>query len=129
MGLEALFGPRDGDAVTFRVSQNLAFFLANTLEERLHLFRTVKKVYGQRSKVVHGEGEAVREAEYAPLVHQAEDWLRTAVVRILRNRDYLDAFETAEKRDDYFERLVFAEGAEAAGPGDSQSMESGHHER
>jgi hypothetical protein len=37
-------------------------------------------------------------------------------VSILRSVDYLDAFETAKKRDDFFERLVFADGTEAEPP-------------
>jgi hypothetical protein len=106
-------GPRNGDAVTFRVSQNLAFFLANTVEALLPLFRRAKRAYDKRSSVVHGEGAEIEAAGYTPLIHEAEDWLREALVRILRSPEYLDAFETAEKRDAYFERLVFGEGAEA----------------
>ena len=49
------------------------------------------------------------------LVHEAEDWLRTALLRILRSPAYLAAFDTAEHRDAFFERLVFEEGAEATG--------------
>jgi hypothetical protein len=56
--------------------------------------------------------------EYTPLTHQAEDWLRAAIVRILRNPDYLDAFAAASKRGDYLEHLVFAEGATVAEPAD-----------
>ncbi len=111
--LEALFGPRDADMVTFRVSQNLAFFLANTIEERLALFRAAKRAYGTRSRIVHGEGQAIREVDYERLVHEAEDWLRTALLRILRSPAYLAAFDTAEHRDTFFERLVFEEGSEA----------------
>jgi hypothetical protein len=88
--LEALFGPRDADMVTFRVSQNLAFFLANTLEERSPLFRDAKRAYGTRSRI--------------------------ALLRILRNPAYLAAFDTAEHRDAFFERLVFEDGTEAGPP-------------
>jgi hypothetical protein len=114
--LEALFGPRDGDSVVYRVSQSLAFFLADTVEDRRPLFRLAKRAYGKRSKVVHGEGEGIDEEEYEPLVHQAEDWLRDALVRILRSPEYLAAFRTAERRDAFFERLVFADGAELGPP-------------
>jgi hypothetical protein len=113
--LEALFGPREGDAVSFRVSQNLAFFLANTIEERVPLFDAAKRAYGKRSKVVHGEGQAIRDAEHTPLIHEAENWLRVALVRILRSPEYLDAFQTAKRRDAFFERRVFADGTEAPG--------------
>jgi hypothetical protein len=99
--------------VTFRVGQNLAFFMADTIEERLPLFRAAKTAYGKRSRVVHGEGQAVREAEHEQLVHQAEDWLRVALVRILRDPGNRAAFETAGHRDQFFERLVFADGTAA----------------
>ena len=77
------------------------------------LFRRAKRAYDKRSSVVHGEGAEIEEAEYMPLIQEAEDWLRDALLRILRSPDHLGAFETAKRRDAYFERLVFGEGAEA----------------
>jgi hypothetical protein len=68
------------------------------------------------ASVVHGEGAEIEEEEYNPLIHEAEDWLRESLVRILRSPNHLDAFETAKKRHAYFERLVFGEPAEAVEP-------------
>jgi hypothetical protein len=115
--LEALFGPQEGDAVTFRVSQNLSFFLADTAEQRQVLFREAKKAYGKRSKVVHGEYQGVQEAEFPKLVHEAESWLRSALTTILGSGAYLEAFSTSQARDAFMERLVLGLDGSAGGPG------------
>ena len=73
------------------------------------LFRRAERAYDKRSSVVHGEGGRDHAAAYTPLIHEAKDWLREALVLILRSPEYLYAFETAEKRDAYCARLVFGE--------------------
>ena len=46
VALEALFGANESGEITYKVSQRIAFFLANTPEEGRRLFRTAKKCYG-----------------------------------------------------------------------------------
>ena len=110
IALEALFGPRDPGEVRYRLSQHLAFFLANTPEERRSLFDLAKGDYVKRSYIAHGEGERVKQTEWETLMIRAEEWMRAAAVRILTSETLLDRFATSERRDTFFDDLVLGVG-------------------
>jgi hypothetical protein len=52
--LEALFAGGSTTELTYRLSLRAAKVLRATTEERIELFKRIKKLYGTRSKVVHG---------------------------------------------------------------------------
>ena len=54
IALEALFGDRDPSSTTYKVAMRGAGWLHATGSERQAAFRTIKKFYGYRSRVVHG---------------------------------------------------------------------------
>jgi hypothetical protein len=52
--LEALFAGGSTTEITYRLSLRAAKVLRATTEERIELFKRIKKLYGTRSKIVHG---------------------------------------------------------------------------
>jgi len=79
---EALFGSKERDQLSLQLALGIAWLLEPIdYKARTELFRCAKKVYGTRSKIVHGGGAPAREVEQA-----AEDligWLRRALVAML----------------------------------------------
>lgn len=54
IALEALFSPPDKGEFTFRISQAVAQFLGENVEERQRIFSDVKGMYSRRSELFHG---------------------------------------------------------------------------
>jgi hypothetical protein len=54
IGLEALYVPDGTNEVTFRLSLRVAFTVAQGKRERKETFRFMKRMYGQRSNIAHG---------------------------------------------------------------------------
>jgi hypothetical protein len=52
--LEQLFSPDDKQELSYRISLNIAAYLKPKGEERLLLFKSVRKLYTARSKAAHG---------------------------------------------------------------------------
>lgn len=52
--LEALFSPSDNQELSFRIRQYASQFVGETADERQQIYNTVKRAYGDRSKLVHG---------------------------------------------------------------------------
>lgn len=107
IALESLFGPRDPGEVRYRLSQQLAFFLAEKREARYDLFRAAKKDYAERSKVVHGEGGGVKRDDWEALIDRAEEWVRAALVKILKSPELIATFSDPQRRDELLEGGVF----------------------
>ena len=55
ISLEALFVPKGGRELTYRVSRNTAVLLGRKEEDSKNIFLNVKKLYDKRSKFVHAE--------------------------------------------------------------------------
>ena len=55
ISLEALFVPKGGRELTYRVSRNTAVLLGRKEEDSKNIFLKVKKLYDKRSKFVHAE--------------------------------------------------------------------------
>lgn len=54
IGLEALYLPAKNDELSFRLSLRTAFILEGNMSERKKSFKFIKRMYKQRSNVVHG---------------------------------------------------------------------------
>jgi hypothetical protein len=76
--LEALFAGGATSEITYRLSIRAAKVLRQTTEERVELFRQIKRLYGTRSKIVHG-GE-VTQQRLAEDAAESRELLRTAIL-------------------------------------------------
>jgi hypothetical protein len=58
VGMEALFNPSGGYELTYTISRNCAVLLGKDKEDSLRIFNDVKRLYGKRSRIVHGAGKS-----------------------------------------------------------------------
>src|ERR1039458_10151466 len=77
LALEALFGPKDSGETTFKLSQRIAFFLADTPELARELYHKVKACYNTRSRIIHGRWED--DPKIDELMADTEAIVRTAM--------------------------------------------------
>jgi Apea-like HEPN len=56
MALEGLFSPGWEGELRFRMAQSMALLLGRTVQDRQAIFQLVRKIYDERSKLVHGGG-------------------------------------------------------------------------
>jgi hypothetical protein len=106
--LEALFGPKEGKEITYRLSQRLAFFLSPNRMGTQKLFEAAKVGYGWRSRVVHG----MRLGRLSPdkaedLLYEAEDFARKSLNIILKDPEWTKKF-SGRDREKYLDDLVFS---------------------
>jgi hypothetical protein len=79
---EALFGSQDRDQLSLQLALSIAWLLASDdYAERERIFRRAKRVYGLRSKLVHGGGAKAQEVEKA--ADELTEWLRQAVIALV----------------------------------------------
>jgi hypothetical protein len=108
VGLEALFGPEDAREITYRLSQRIAFFLASDRKEAQRLFKAATASYGWRSRAVHGMRLTKLSAEKSgEIMLEAEDFLRKALNRLLRERELVKTFSSKE-REHHLDNLIFS---------------------
>ena len=55
IALESAFSPSNVGEITFQLSQFCAEFVGDTSDEKLEIFRFVKKMYDKRSSLLHGD--------------------------------------------------------------------------
>lgn len=58
IALESIFSPENKMEIAFQLSQCAAEFVGNDPKEKREIFEFVKKMYGKRSKVLHGDPKA-----------------------------------------------------------------------
>jgi hypothetical protein len=106
VAIEALFGTNF--EIKYRISQRLAFFIANNRSEARDLFTIAKKAYDFRSKVAHG---AWKEDKHSTaLTASTESLIRRALVRLLKDEETTKQFLGGnDRREAYLDELVFAE--------------------
>ena len=113
---ETLFST-DNTELTHKLGERLALFLENTPEARWECFRSVKRAYGIRSKVVHGSGgnenlQALKETSVF-----CDGALRRVFSKLFASEELERVFESSNKvLDEYLTKLVFRQGT-AANPG------------
>ena len=61
--LECLFSTGDNAEIIHKISERCAFYLGGTKEEKIKNFHIVKKAYGVRSKLLHGDKIPVDKAK------------------------------------------------------------------
>ena len=105
IAIEALFGAES--EITFRLSQRVGLFLGTTSSEAHALFKTTKKGYAWRSKVVHGMHLArLQTAESTILMGEIQDLIRPAMSKILSTKVLIHTFDGRD-REAYLDALAF----------------------
>jgi hypothetical protein len=105
IAIEALFGT--DTELTYRLSLRLSLFLEGNKNEAIKLYKTIKKIYRDRNKVVHGRGiQGSTATDRGDITYTTEDLLRKSLIRILKDSYLRDIFST-DKREDYLDALAF----------------------
>jgi len=108
IALEALFGA--DTEIRYRLSQRLAFFLANDRSEAAELFAKAKRGYEVRCKMAHGAWgpKTSNTPENLDVTGITEDFVRRAFIRLLRNDETIKIFcGKEEKRGVYLVLLCY----------------------
>jgi len=108
MGLEALFGAEDGTEVTYKLSQRIALFLADSPQVARDLFRKAKTCYRTRSKIIHGRWE--HDPKIDGVMADTESIVRTVLRHLADYPDLLTTF-MSRGRDKFLEDFVFSHAA------------------
>jgi hypothetical protein len=109
ISLEALFGVQKGAGeIRYRLSQRLAFFIANDRAEARELFATAKRGYDARCQMAHGNwGPTTQNTDGAlALTGNTEEFVRRAFIRLLRDDSTMNQF-CGKGRDAYLDALPF----------------------
>ena len=108
--LETLLTTETAD-LAHKLSERTAFFLAQRGYDRLTVFRTVKKAYGIRSKLVHGDTLQPRQIEELPPVAvRLDGYLRAILNAIVEAEDLRRVFDSpGDLVEEYFTKLIFGD--------------------
>lgn len=98
--MEALLTPGDNAEITHKLATRLAALskLGTQADSPWTIFKNIKKVYGHRSNVIHGNVSKmaksnkiqISDTEAVPSVKVATDYLRFALEVLIRNPEYID---------------------------------------
>jgi hypothetical protein len=108
--LEALFST-DSNEITHKIAHRISIFLSDNVEERCGIYQRVKRAYGIRSKVVHGDALSSDAAKsITEITKDIDDTCRRLLMKILAEDSSIRQFN-ADKRnlDDYFLRASFGD--------------------
>ncbi len=84
IALEAMFSPSHEGELQFRMAQRLATLLGKDAEGRKQIFNLTKKIYTERSKLVHGGGNPFTTGTLTvDELAQFGDYIRQAILRLL----------------------------------------------
>lgn len=96
IALEIIFTYNERDIITpsimNQISESIALILGSSVDERLKLESSVKKLYGLRSKIVHSGNKDISQADYQTLVEIA----RSVIIKIITS-DKLNSVDTVEE--------------------------------
>ncbi len=105
--LETLFSSGDNTELSHKLSERIAKFLGKDLEERKKLYKTVKKIYEIRSKVVHGATYKPNKVESLTEIVQGADEVCRKVITYAYSSENENIFEmNNEALDSFFIELA-----------------------
>jgi len=104
--LETLFAPHSHSEITHQVSLNVSKFLQDNVEERKKLYKKLKDIYSDRSKIVHG-GAPSDENKFSNHVDKAFNITAKALYKILSSPKLSTIFSDEKLRLKYIEDLNF----------------------
>lgn len=96
IALEIIFTYNEREIITpsimNQISESIALILGSSVDERLEIERSVKKLYGLRSKIVHSGNKDISQADYKTLLEIA----RFVIIKILTS-DKLNSVDSVEE--------------------------------
>lgn len=106
--LETLFANGDSTELAHKLSERVAKFLEVDLEARKEIYKSVKKIYEVRSKVVHGATfKSQKMEELCDFVSKADNICRRVMVYALTTIEDKNIFDMSkESLDSYFLELA-----------------------
>ena len=84
---ESLLLPNANTELGHKLAERTALLIGSTYDERVRIFRDMKRVYRARSKLVHGEKLGKMSKELETLNYSARDYLRRCLLAILNIKD------------------------------------------
>ncbi|GMU66805.1 MAG: hypothetical protein AMXMBFR36_30790 [Acidobacteriota bacterium] len=101
--LEALFAT-DTQELSHKLSERVALFLGESLDERKEIFTAVKAAYRLRSRVLHGDRLTRKDAASISAIAKGVDAIaRRALAKLLGSPSLYELFEdSSEVIDEYF---------------------------
>jgi hypothetical protein len=106
--LEALF-TTESEEVSHKVAERVAHFLGSGLADKQEIYDQVKRAYGIRSRVVHGDVLARRTGPVEPEAIACDNLLRRTIRKILQDPALREIFSDEQGRlNAYFKELIFA---------------------
>jgi len=106
--LESLFATSSVE-LTHQLAERTAIFLAEESNRREEIYRQVKRAYGVRSKVIHGE--VIRQSRTSELImasQECDGLLREVIQKVVGDREARATFDgTNDRIDRYFLQLLF----------------------
>ncbi len=104
MALESLFSG-DGSEIAHKVSERVAIYLGDSAKQEKETFALVKKIYGFRSKYVHGNPVEIENMDLVST--NADELLRKVMLKVFLE-DYT-TFNSSKKLEEYLTGLIFRE--------------------
>lgn len=107
--LETIFST-DNVELSHKLSERIAFFLKEDFTV-LETFKLIKKAYGVRSKLTHGDTLDAKQINILDdLSIKIDTILRFSINKIIKSEELLEIFESPKNIiDDFFENLIFGE--------------------
>jgi hypothetical protein len=109
--MESLFATSSSE-LAHQLAERMALFLSDQSDDRLRIYREVKRAYGLRSKVV--QGDVLRQSKMAELLEcslACDDLLRQAIQKAAADKEARKGLEGGnDDLDRYFLGLDFAQG-------------------
>lgn len=95
VGLESLFGARA--EIAFHVSSGVSRLLGSDDEEREELFKSTKRIYDARSKIVHGSQKDLKKIDVPAVRERALSDLKKCIATLIERRQDLLDLDTATR--------------------------------
>jgi Apea-like HEPN len=102
--LESLFSPDSNTELSHQIAFNIAKFSELEKEDRLKIYRLIKKYYSIRSKLVHGETITFEEFESIPIFFKL---ICSLLLKILKNPELILVFNDNNSRKNYLRDRLF----------------------
>lgn len=103
--LESLFGPSSTTELSHQIAFNASRFFGRTKERRESIYRIVKKFYGVRSRLIHGE--RAKEQNLLEVVEDVFPICAAALRRILTQREVFVKFNNKASRKEMLDNWLF----------------------
>lgn len=105
---ECLFSTSTAE-LSHQLSERIAFFIEKTPEERLKTYKQIKKAYGTRSKIVHGDRISRNLPELSDTSTFCDEVARKINDKILPNKKLIEILDSPDQSilDDYMINLIF----------------------